>query len=45
MSINEVDNEAEYKLVGCAIYLLIGLNLISMCFNLMQEGYFYFLLN
>lgn len=36
-SINEIDHEAEYKLVGCSLYLLMGLNLIGMCFNLMQE--------
>ena len=36
-SINEVDHEAEYKLFSVSLYLLMGLNLISMCFSLMQE--------
>lgn len=36
-SINEIDTEAEYKLVGCSLYLLFGLNLVVMCFDLMQE--------
>ena len=36
-SINDSDNEAEFKLVGCSFFLLMGLSLIAMCFNLMQE--------
>ncbi len=36
-SINDTDNESEYKLVGCALFLLMGLSLVAMCFNLMQE--------
>ena len=36
-SINDSDTQAELKLVGCSFYLLIGLSLIAMCFNLMQE--------
>jgi hypothetical protein len=34
-SINDTKSEA--KLFGCSLYLLMGLSLISMCFNLMQE--------
>ena len=36
-SINDSDTQAELKLVGCSFYLLMGLSLIAMCFNLMQE--------
>lgn len=36
-SINDSDTQAELKLVGCSLYLLMGLSLIAMCFNLMQE--------
>jgi hypothetical protein len=36
-SINDTDTQSEFKLVGCSMYLLIGLSLIAMCFNLMQE--------
>jgi hypothetical protein len=36
-SINDTDTQAELKLVGCSFYLLMGLSLIAMCFNLMQE--------
>ncbi|RNA07569.1 potassium channel subfamily K member 18-like, partial [Brachionus plicatilis] len=36
-SINDSDTQAELKLVGCSLYLLIGLSLLVMCFNLMQE--------
>ena len=36
-SINDSDTQAELKLVGCSLYLLMGLSLLAMCFNLMQE--------
>lgn len=36
-SINDSDNESEYKLAGCSLFLLIGLSLVAMCFSLMQE--------
>jgi hypothetical protein len=36
-SIKDTDTQAELKLVGCSLYLLMGLSLIAMCFNLMQE--------
>ena len=36
-SINDSDAQAEFKLAGVALYVLIGLSLIAMCFNLMQE--------
>lgn len=36
-SIDDTDNEAEYKLIGVAVYLVMGLSLVAMCFNLMQE--------
>jgi potassium channel subfamily K member 18 len=36
-SINDTDQQAEFKLVGVSFYLLMGLSLIAMCFNLMQE--------
>lgn len=36
-SINDTDTQSELKLVGCSLYLLMGLSLIAMCFNLMQE--------
>ena len=36
-SINDTDTQSELKLVGCSMYLLMGLSLIAMCFNLMQE--------
>lgn len=28
----------QWKLVSCALYLVLGLSLIAMCFNLVQEG-------
>ena len=31
------ETQAEEKLVLCSFYLLMGLSLIAMCFNLMQE--------
>ena len=40
-SINDSDTQAELKLVGCSFYLLMGLSLIAMCFNLMQEEVWY----
>lgn len=36
-SINDSDTQAEIKLVVCSMYLLLGLSLLAMCFNLMQE--------
>lgn len=36
-SINDSDTQAELKLVGVSLYLLMGLSLLAMCFNLMQE--------
>ena len=31
------DGQAEYKLIGVSLYLLLGLSFITMGFNLMQE--------
>ena len=36
-SINDSDTQAQFKLIGVSMYLLLGLSLISMGFNLMQE--------
>jgi hypothetical protein len=36
-SINEGEGQAEYKLIGVSLYLLLGLSFITMGFNLMQE--------
>ncbi|CAJ0941096.1 unnamed protein product, partial [Mesorhabditis belari] len=32
-----VDDDAQEKLLGCALYLLFGMALIAMCFKLMQD--------
>ncbi|XP_076056821.1 potassium channel subfamily K member 15-like [Oratosquilla oratoria] len=34
---NSEDSEVEYKQVLCTVYLLVGMALVAMCFNLMQE--------
>lgn len=36
-SINEHDAKSELKVIGVFFYLLIGLSLVVMAFNLMQE--------
>ncbi|XP_060571984.1 E3 ubiquitin-protein ligase RBBP6-like [Ruditapes philippinarum] len=34
---NQTDWDQQEKLVSCALYLVFGLSLIAMCFNLVQE--------
>ena len=36
-SLRESDNQTEYVLGVLSLYLLLGLSLLAMCFNLMQE--------
>lgn len=36
-SISGADSKSQEKLVICSLYILFGLALIAMCFNLMQE--------
>ena len=36
-SINDSNSKSQFKIIGCSLYLIIGLSLLVMGFNLMQE--------